>query len=481
MMDSVSVDFSLLVPEIILLVMACVILFVDLYVRQENKGLTQGLTLATLAVSALVAYGSIGEPAQVSFNGSFINDSLSNLLKTGIYLAAMVVFVYSRRYLQDRDILKGEFYLLGLFSILGMSILVSAYSLVTLYLGLELLSLALYAMVALQRDAIAPTEAAMKYFILGALASGMLLYGMSLLYGVTGTLEIGELARHSAQALEDNALIFLVGIVFLVVGVAFKFGAVPFHMWVPDIYHGAPTAMTLFLSTAPKLAAFGMLYRLFAEGLLSFHADWQQYLIILAVLSLLVGNIVAIAQTNIKRMLAYSAIAHVGYLFLGLIAGTEAGFASSLFYVIVYVIMGLGGFGMVLLFSRRGFESDELDDFKGLNDRHPWMALMMLLLMASMAGIPGTVGFYAKLSVLQAVVDVGLSWLAVVAVIFSIIGAFYYLRVIWYMYFESPQQENPLESTGAAQVLVSANALSVLLLGILPGGLLALCFQVIAG
>ncbi len=480
-MAALSVDFSILLPELVLLVMACVILFVDLYARQEGKGLTQGLSLLTLAVCALLAYGAIGEPAKVSFNGSFVSDDLANLLKTGIFLAAMVVFVYSRRYLAERDLLKGEFYLLGLFSLLGMSILVSAYSLVTVYLGLELLSLALYAMVALQRDRLAPVEAAMKYFILGALASGMLLYGMSLLYGVTGTLEIPGIAQKAQEAMAENAVVFLVGIVFLVVGVAFKFGAVPFHMWVPDVYHGAPTAMTLFLSTAPKLAAFGMLYRLFAEGLLTFHADWNQYLVVLAVLSLAVGNVVAIAQSNIKRMFAYSAIAHVGYLFLGIIAGTENGFASSLFYVIAYVIMGLGGFGMVLMLSRKGFEADRIEDFKGLNDRSPWFAAMMLLLMASMAGIPPTLGFYAKLAVIQAVVEAGFVGVAVFAVLMSVIGAFYYLRIIWYMYFDDPKPELSIEEGGAAKALVSANGLLVLLLGPLSGGLVALCYQAVAG
>ncbi len=481
-MDALSVDFSILIPEIVLLTMACVVLFVDLYVPQRNKAMIQGLTLVTLALCALLAAQGIGDTPRISFNGSFISDSLSNLLKTLIFLTAMVVFVYSRRYLADREVLKGEFYLLGLFSLLGMSILVSAYSMVTVYLGLELLSLALYAMVALHRDELAPTEAAMKYFILGALASGMLLYGMSLLYGVTGTLQIDVLAQRASTAMEQDALLFLVGVVFLVVGVAFKFGAVPFHMWVPDVYHGAPTAMTLFISTAPKLAAFGMLYRLFAEGLITFHGEWQQYLIILAALSLVVGNVVAIAQRNLKRMFAYSAIAHVGYLFLGIVAGTEAGFASSLFYVIAYVIMGLGGFGMILLLSRKGFEGDRLEDLKGLNDTHPWYALMMLILMASMAGVPPTLGFYAKLAVIQAVVDSDQVWLAVLAVIFSVIGAFYYLRAIWYMYFDEPQVKVGInEAGGVAKALLSANSLLVLMLGIVPGGLLALCFQVIAG
>ncbi len=337
---------------------------------------------------------------------------------------------------------RGEFFALALFATLGMMVMISANHLLTLYLGLELLSLSLYAMVALQRDSARATEAAMKYFVLGALASGMLLYGMSMLYGATGTLEITELAQLSMDGVRAQAVLVF-GLVFIVAGLGFKLGAVPFHMWVPDVYQGAPTAVTLFLGSAPKFAAFAIVMRLLAQALGAemLVDEWRQMLMIMAVLSLAIGNLTAIMQTNLKRMLAYSTISHMGFLLLGVLSGTIDGYGAGMFYVVVYVLMTLGAFGIILLLTRGGFEAEELDDYKGLNQRSPWYAFLMLLLMFSMAGIPPTVGFYAKLSVLQAVVQIGLWWVAVIAVIFSLIGAFYYLRIVKLMYFDAPQDQ----------------------------------------
>jgi NADH-quinone oxidoreductase subunit N len=400
---------------------------------------------------------------------------MGDVLKIFIYLVTGVVFIYARGYLQDRNLFKGEFYVLGLFGVLGMMVMVSAHSFLTVYLGLELLSLCLYALVAMHRDSKEASEAAMKYFVLGALASGMLLYGMSLLYGITGTLDIAQFRANLTEIGQPNQIVLVLGLVLVIVGLAFKLGAVPFHMWIPDIYHGAPTAVTLFLGSAPKIAAFALIMRLLVDGLGGVQSQWQDILIIMAVLSMGLGNIIAIAQSNIKRMLAYSTISHVGFILLGILAGSKAGYSASMFYTIVYSIMSMGGFGMVLLMSRAGFEADRLEDYKGLNERSPWFAFMMLILMFSMAGVPPTVGFYAKLSVLQAVVGADITWLAVVAVIFSIIGVFYYLRIIKLMYFDKPEDSSPITSNAEMRILLSANSLGVLALGVFPGSLLALC------
>ncbi|HFQ91406.1 MAG TPA: NADH-quinone oxidoreductase subunit NuoN, partial [Chromatiales bacterium] len=339
-------------------------------------------------------------------------------------------------------------------------------------------SLSMYAMVAMHRDSMPSSEAAMKYFILGAIASGMLLYGMSLIYGATGSLDIAEIAAYIQNSSSDD-MVLLLGLVFILVALAFKLGAVPFHMWIPDVYHGAPTAITLFISTAPKIAAFAMVMRLLTDGLGGLLTQWQDILVILAALSIAVGNVVAIAQGNIKRMLAYSTISHVGFLFLGVLAGTDEGYSAAMFYVLVYALMSLGAFGMVILLSRAGFEADNIADFKGLNERSPWFAFMMLILMFSMAGVPPTVGFYAKLAVLSAVVDVGLVWLAVFGVLFAVVGAFYYLRIVKFMYFEKPEDKAPLATDFDMRAVISANALVVLALGIFPGSLIALCATVI--
>ena len=375
---------------------------------------------------------------------------------------------------------RGEFFALALFATLGMMVMISASSFLTLYLGLELQSLSLYAMVALRRGDRLATEAAMKYFVLGALASGMLLYGMSMLYGATGSLDIGEVAETIVNG-EANGTVLVFGLVFIVAGIGFKLGAVPFHMWIPDVYQGAPTAVTLFIGSAPKLAAFAFAMRLLVDALPELAADWGDMLIILSVLSLAIGNITAIAQTNLKRMLAYSTISHIGFLLLGILSGTTDGFSAAMFYVVTYVLMTLASFGMILLLSREGFEAENLEDFKGLNQRSPWYAFIMLLVMFSLAGIPPTVGFYAKLSVLQAILDVGHVWLAVVAVLFSLIGAFYYLRVVKLMYFDAPEVTTVIAPRPEMKLLLSLNGLALLFFGILPQPLVAFCAHAIAG
>jgi NADH-quinone oxidoreductase subunit N len=399
---------------------------------------------------------------------------MAQLLKVVTLLVVAAVFVYSTDYLQRRAILKGEYYVLGLFSTLGAMVLISAGSLITLYLGLELMSLCLYAMVAFDRESGIAAESAIKYFVLGSMASGTLLYGMSIVYGVTGSLELGAIAGAAHHGLGGNiGLIF--GIAFLIVGVGFKFGAVPFHMWIPDVYEGSPTCVTVFIGTASKLAAFALAMRLLPEALAGSQADWSQMLVVLAVLSMAIGNIVAIAQTNIKRMLAYSTISHVGYVLLGILSGTAQGYQASMFYMISYVLVAAGAFGMILLLARQGFESDKIDDFRGLNARSPWFAGMMAILMFSLAGLPPFIGFWAKLGVIQAVLGVTYTWLAVVAVLFSVVGAFFYLRIVKLMYFDDPTETTSIGGSVLMRAVLSVNALLVFGLGVIPGQLLQLC------
>lgn len=465
-------------PEMVMLAMACVILLLVAFTGSRKTEWVYGLSQLSLLVTGLVVAFSLGKGG-LTFSDTYIKDLLSDVLKLTICLVNMLVLLYSTRYLKARNLMQGEFFALAIFSTLGMMIMVSAYHLLTLYLGLELMSLCLYALVAMQRDSAVATEAAMKYFILGSIASGMLLYGMSIIYGVTGSLAISDIALAIANS-TGNDTILSFGIVFLVIGVGFKFGAVPFHMWLPDVYHGAPTAMTLFIAAAPKIAAFAMIIRLLAEGLIDLQAHWQGMLIMLAVLSMIVGNIVAIAQSNLKRMLAYSTISHVGFLLLGILSGTQEGFAASMFYTLIYALMTLGAFGMILLLSRQGFEAENIDDFKGLSERQPWFALMMMILMFSMAGIPPMAGFYAKLMVIKSVIDVDLLMVALVAVVTSVIGAFYYLRVIKVMYFDKPVVEHRIEADSTVQIMLSANVLMVLALGIFPGMLMKICTIVFA-
>ena len=463
-------------PEIFLLVMVSAILIADLYISEDNKVVTYALTLATLAGCIVITWLTATREPIYTFSGMFVGDLMSSVLKLLSYLSVMVVLVYSRPYLLARGLLRGEFFALTLFSTLGMMVMISANHLLTLYLGLELMTLSLYAMVALQRDSAVATEAAMKYFVLGALASGMLLYGMSMLYGATATLEITELAQQIADGQVIPAVLVF-GLVFTVAGLGFKLGAVPFHMWVPDVYHGAPTAVTLMVSSAPKIAAFAFFMRLFAQALGAevLVEEWRQMLMVMAVLSLVIGNITAIVQTNLKRMLAYSTISHMGFVLLGVLSGEEIGYSAAMFYVITYVLMNLGAFGMILMLSRSGFEAENLDDFRGLNQRSPWYAFMMLLFMFSMVGVPPMVGFYAKLAVLQALLTAGYLKLAVVAILLSVVGAFYYLRLVKLMYFDAPQDTSPLVPAADVKALMTMNGLAVLVFGIVPGPLMALC------
>ncbi|RKZ76347.1 MAG: NADH:ubiquinone oxidoreductase subunit N [Gammaproteobacteria bacterium] len=472
----------------------------------------------------------------------FVSDPMGAVLKLFIVMIVFVAFIYSRNYLRDRHFRLGEYFVLGLFATLGMMIMVSAHSLLTVYLGLELLSLSLYTMVAMHRQSQLASEAAMKYFVLGAIASGMLLYGMSMLYGVTGTLDLTVLAQSIHQIADDHTIavsvaqsiseikdhnitviaigqqvsenagganaaiaqilaentdngialaainpivdqvlqsyrILVFGLVFVIIGVAFKLGAVPFHVWIPDVYQGAPTAVTLFIASAPKIAAFAMLMRLLVDGMQNLQTDWQNILILLSILSMVTGNIIALAQTNIKRMLAYSTIAHVGYLMLGILTGTQEGYAASMFYVVVYTLMTLGAFGMIVLLSHAGFEASLINDFKGLNERNAWYAALMLILMLSMAGVPPMIGFWAKWYVLAQVVNAGFIWLAVLGVLFAVIGAFYYLRIIKLMYFDKAENRTPIEAPMDMRIALSANALVILLLGIMPHTLMTVCLE----
>ena len=524
--------------EIFLLGMACIVLVVDVYLPERFRRFTYQLSQASLAGAALLVLATFPETRAATFEGAFVADPMAAVLKVFILVVSGFGLFYSRVHLEARRLMRGEYFVLGLFAVLGMLVLVSAGSFLTLYLGLELLSLSLYAMVALDRESRLASEAAMKYFVLGALASGMLLYGISMIYGSTGSLGFGAVAESvgaaavagagggveagaggeavagsgaavgSGSGVADGSaaavgsgvavgtgasgageaaaptgsgmrLTLVLGLVFVVVGVAFKLGAVPFHMWVPDVYEGAATPVTLFIGTAPKIAAFGMLMRALVEGLGALQADWSQMLVVLAVLSMGAGNVIALAQSNIKRMLAYSTIAHVGFIFVGVVSGTAAGYAASMFYVLTYALMALGGFAMVIWLGSGGEEAERLDDFRGLNERNPWFAFMMLIVMLSMAGMPPFVGFWAKWSVLREVVAADMTWLAVVAVLFSVVGLFYYLRVVRLMYFDPPEEKGPVSSLADMRVVVSVNALAILALGVYPGALLRLCTAVV--
>ena len=440
-MNHFSSDFVTALPEVGLLCVACLVLLVEAYSR--SKAIAYALTLVGLLLTAvLVVYSAAGQPT-VAFNGLYIDDPMGEVLALLTCFSAIVAVVYSRQFLDDRNMLSGDYLGLLLFAVLGMLVMISAGNFLSLYLGLELLSLSLYAMVALARDSVRASEAAMKYFVLGALASGLLLYGMSLLYGLTGSLELSKISEAVNLGVKSEAVLAF-GLVFVIAGLGVKLGAAPFHMWAPDVYQGAPAAVTRFGGHAPqpgpvpKLAAFAFAMRLLAGGLQPAHGDWQQMLAVMAVASLAVGNLAAIMQTNIKRMLAYSTISHMGFLLLGIMTGSLPGYSSAMFYAVTYVLMSLGGFGMVAYLSRAGFEAERLDDFRGLNARHPWLAAIMAAVMLSMAGLPPFVGFYAKLMVLQALVSAGWIALAVAAVIFSLFGAFYYLRVVKLMYFDAP-------------------------------------------
>lgn len=461
--------------EMFLIAAICVVLLVDVFLSDRRRWITYALSLLALLGCAwmTLSYG-VNERVH-AFGGMFVADPMGDLLKLFSYGTVAVSFIYARDYLQRRGLFKGEYFILGLVALLGIMVMVSAGNLLTVYLGVELLSLSLYAMVAFDRESGVAAESAMKYFVLGAISSGMLLYGFSIVYGLAGTLNLDELAIELRSVDSQIGLVF--ALVFIIAGVAFKFGAVPFHMWVPDVYHGAPTPVTLFIGAAPKISSFVLAVRVLAEGLDSLVANWQDMLIVISVLSMAIGNVVAIAQTNLKRMLAYSTISHVGFILLGILAGTNDGYRAAMYYTFAYVIMSVGSFGMILLLAREGFEADRIDDFRGLNRKSPWFAAVMLMLMFSTAGVPPFIGFWAKLEVIKAVLDVGLAWLAALAVVFSVIGAFYYLRVVKVMYFDEPTDTVAIQAGGTLRALLSLNGLAVLVLGIAPSALIDLCIR----
>lgn len=478
-MEYIKTDLITVLPELIVLSMAMFILLLDLFIKPSSRIVIYGLAQFTLLVAAYCTVVTYQPSVVYAFSNMFIDDSLADVLKLMTFLGTSIMLVYTRQYMQQRGMFRGEYYAMVLFALLGMMIMISGQSLLTIYMGLELLSLCLYALVAFDRDNAKATEAAMKYFVLGALASGMLLYGMSMIYGMTGSLNIREIGSVLLESNTKNPVLIL-GLVFIVAGLAFKFGAVPFQMWVPDVYQGAPTSITMLIGSVPKFAAFAITIRLLAQGLQSLAVDWQDMLLIMAVLSIAIGNVTAIAQTNLKRMLAYSTISHIGFLLFGLMSASLNGFASSMFYISAYVLMTLAGFGMILLLSRQGFEAENLDDLKGLNQRSPWAAFLMLITMFSMAGVPPTLGFYAKFTVLQAALQAGFIWAVVFAVLMAAVGAFYYLRVVKLMYFDAPKDTAAVSAPIDMQLVLSLNAFALLLLGILPQALMQICGVAIA-
>lgn len=467
-------DLAPILPELILLAFIILVMLTDLYVDERRRGILHGISIVGLVLTGVACIRGFeaGQSTEI-LGGLMVRDSIGDLLKVFILMITAIVLTYAKHSLRTHKLFVGEFYLLVLFSVLGMFLLVSSTNFIMLYLGLELLALSGYALVALDRDSPIASEAAMKYFVVGAIASGLLLYGMSILYGISGSLQIDEIATAVAYGQSKAVLAF--ALTFVIVGLAFKFGAVPFHMWIPDVYHGAPTASTVFIATAPKIAAIGMAYRLLPGALPSLSADWTEILALLALMSLLLGNFAAIAQTNLKRMLAYSTISHVGFLFLALLGGTADGYAAATFYALTYALMTAGAFGVIIALSRKGFAADQIDDYKGLNQHHPWLAFIMLLLMASLAGIPPLVGFFSKLVVLQNAVLAGYLWLAVVAAVCAVIGAFYYLRVIKVMYFDAPTREIEYNAPGDLKFVLGLNGLAQIALGLGWGPLVALC------
>lgn len=472
-MDNMQFDLLALLPELVVLGMAMFILLLDLFILPQNRSMIYGLSQFTLFAAAFFTFKTHTPAVGFAFSHMFIDDTLSDVIKLMMYLSTSLILVYTRKYLQDRNLYRGEFYAMVLFGLLGMMIMVSGHNLLTIYIGLELLSLCLYSLVAFDRDNPKASESAMKYFVLGALASGMLLYGMSMLYGMTGSLDVSDIANNIMQ--QNKSPVLIMGLVFVVAGIAFKFGAVPFQMWVPDVYQGSPTPMTLLIGSVPKLAAYAMTVRLLVQGLHPLALDWQDMLVLMAVLSIIIGNFSAIVQTNLKRMLAYSTISNVGFIMFGMMSANANGFASSFFYIAAYVLMSISGFGIILLLSRKGFEADEINDLKGLNQRHPWYAFLMLIVMFSMAGIPPTVGFYAKFTVLQAAWQTGFTWQVVLAVLMATIGAFYYLNIVRKMYFDEAVDHAPLTAPFDMRLVLSVQTLALLGLGLFPEILLSVC------
>jgi NADH-quinone oxidoreductase subunit N len=477
--EFIQPDLMPALPEMVMLAMTCLVLVVDLFLSQEKRGFTLLLAVVTLLLT-IGAVALVAPATEISsFGGSFVLDQLAVVLKIAVLAITVLVFVYSRDYLADHSIYKGEYYVLGLFATLGMMVMISAHSFLLVYLGLELLSLSLYSMIAFNRTSLRASESAMKYFVLGALASGLLLYGISIFYGITGTLDLNQLAVAVNAESSSHPVALGFALTFIVVGLCFKLGAVPFHMWLPDVYQGAPTSVTLFIGTAPKIAGFAMAIRLLVDGLGGMSVDWSQMLMVLAIASMALGNVVAISQTNFKRMLAYSTISHVGFILLGILSATANGYASAMFYTITYTITSSVAFGVLLVLNRKGFEAENISDLAGLNNSNPWYAALLAIAMFSMAGVPPTVGFYAKLTVLQAVVQVEMVWLAIAAVLFSVIGLFYYLRIIKVMYFDEPiaDQTTTIKEALDVKFLLSANSLSLIFLGLFPSMLMAYCIH----
>jgi|TARA_B110000977_G_scaffold78501_1_gene105649 NADH-quinone oxidoreductase subunit N len=456
-------------PELFLLSAISLILLFDLFVSQRLKQLTYYLSQLALLITGFLAFNLIGENA-IIFSGTFVLDSLGSTFKVFILGFAIIALVYTRHYLKAHDLLRNEYFVLALMSILGMMVMVSGHSLLTLYLGLEIMSLSLYALIATARDRASAIEAALKYFVLGAIASGLLLYGMSMIYGISGSLDIAQISSFaSASTLgSQQTLILNFGLVFLVIGVAFKLGAVPFHMWVPDVYQGSPTSVTMFLSTVPKIAAIALLIRLLIDGLGDLQHYWADLFMILAVLSIAVGSLVALTQSNIKRMLAYSTISHIGFVLLGFVTGVVDGYGAAVFYVLAYILMSLAAFGSIIVLNRKGFEADQISDFQGLSKHSPWFALIMLVVMLSMAGVPPFIGFYSKLFILQQVIAEGYVVIAITAVIFAVISAYYYLQIIKTMYFDDVDKEIVISAQLDMKVVLSINGILILVVGLMP-------------
>ncbi|MBD3611581.1 MAG: NADH-quinone oxidoreductase subunit NuoN [Hydrogenovibrio crunogenus] len=476
-MNFVIPSFIPAIPEIVLLTLTSLLLIADTIWSKRSEFATYYATQLILLVVGYLVLTSFSTSQVLTFDGSFVRDAFGDILKLVIVVVSMGIFLFSKEYLLQNKFYRGEYFTLGLFGVLGMFVMVSAYNLITMYLGLEIMSLALYAMVAMRKDNQHALEAAMKYFVLGALATGMLLYGFSMIYGATGSIQFDEMAQIIASGNVDNVVLSF-GVVFIVIGLAFKLGAVPFHMWVPDVYHGAPTAVTLYIGTAPKIAAFAMLYRILVEGLPGLVEDWQSLIVMISVLSLIVGAVITLVQENLKRLLAYSGIGHIGFILLGIIAANPDGYSAAMFYTIVYSITALAGFGMIVALARTNNEFDLVADFKGMNKRNPWLALMMLFIMFSMAGIPPFVGFYAKVVVIEEVVQAGFTWLAVLAVVMAVISAFYYLRVVKVMYFDEPEDNTKIEPVSSQlNWAVSFVSIALLLLGLMPSSLITLCYN----
>ncbi|QMT58888.1 NADH-quinone oxidoreductase subunit NuoN [Legionella sp. PC997] len=476
-MTALLENIHVAIPEMIVLATACIALLADLFLRHRYKSISFFISCIGLVLAAVVSFLYIGMYKVITLNGLFISDDIANLMKFFMYITVLLSFIYSKEYIDERQMPSGDYYILGLFSTLGMMLLVSAHSLLTIFLGLELLSLPLYAMTAIRRTDSDASEAAMKYFVMGSIASAMLLYGISLIYGATGKLDLLEVANVIAANWQQQSTLLAFAIVFILCGVAFKLAAVPFHMWAPDVYQGAPTSVTLFISAAPKVAALGMAFRLLTIGLVDVSSQWQHILLVMTLLSTGLGNLFAVVQTSIKRLLAYSAISHIGYALFGILAATASGYSAALYYILVYSITSAAGFGLIVLMSNRGMEIDSIEDLKGLNKRNPWLAFMMLIVMFSLAGVPPTVGFFTKLLVLKALVDAQMMWVAVLGLFFTVIGAYYYLRIVKIMYFDAPAHVDPVVMNKGNTLVLSLNCLSLLYLGIFPGALIVACMN----